>query len=807
MHKNNLEQKKNELIELNKNLVNLENSNNKRGERLGKMEEDLNELELKINEAKKITEDVPIEKIGENKESKKFRYFTIPEADGSFNLENEQKNKDNDTYHIIDENNNVTISPEAITSRMLDNIDYYINPIWVIENIKDRINATGIKVLKDAKIYDNGKLKEKGLIELTTSGKVEYDLNNKEIENNNNNIEEEPVAIDIPKNAIYFSNKLNTELELKTTDIKNAKFAIFNINGNNADVAYIGTPINTDYFGEMALFKNNPSEVKTKNIKTISPGKAILENGKWKIVSPFKLFFSSKEKEENSVGITPIVKNEESANQKQLEEIESTKTEEKKQIENQDKSEEENKIENNNEERINSIKVEINNNIDQDTMTEQNNTQENTNTKLSIDNVEINNEEINNSGFEKVGVLLEPQNIGFWDKMSTKGKEVMSKAYEGIYKTPVLNRLVGKMEIAYNQFWIDKKEEKAVELKSKMDALTLRKESLSDVQQEIKNAAQELEEDGIGGSVKLMSRHKGLEVQKTKIEKKEDKLQGRIEKRENRISLYTNKRDAIADRLITHYEKKLSPIESRLEVLEDKQNKVELISIATEVKLDEQYAKLKNLEETKIRIEKKYTAAGFNERQIEKDPVIKELASQINTGYSNIQIEKGIIAAKRDEINRRVDKIDKKAEPYRNRKNEFIRVKDNRPIKMNLEERIEPREFKSNEEINSHTRNKNPEGYNYGQETKSFQNHIEYAGSAFENMHEFSDLISSYNNLIINNEKSDLLKIDEKDLIIATKIFRTSRMTPKNFGRILGQYYKTKNISEKYYKDIINKLR
>ena len=42
-----------------------------------------------------------------------------------------------------------------------------------------------------------------------------------------------------------------------------------------------------------------------------------------------------------------------------------------------------------NEERINSIKVEINNNIDQDTMTEQNNTQENTNTKLSIDNVEI----------------------------------------------------------------------------------------------------------------------------------------------------------------------------------------------------------------------------------------------------------------------------------------------------------------------------------------------------------------------------------------------------------------------------------
>ena len=460
------------------------------------------------------------------------------------------------------------------------------------------------------------------------------------------------------------------------------------------------------------------------------------------------------------------------------------------------------------------IKVEENNNINNETNNMAN--KESNNKKPGLDNKTEDNivlpeENISSAQNEKVGALLEPQNEGLWNKMSAKGKQIMSNVYEGIYKTPGVNRLVGKMEIAYNQFWIDKKEEKAVELKGKMDALSFRKESLSEVQQEIENAAQELDEDGISGSTKLMLRHKELETQKTKIEKKEDKLQGRIEKKENRINLYTNKRDAIADKLITHYEKKLSPIEGRLEVLEEKQNKVELISIAAEVKLDEQYAKLKNLEERKIIIEKKYTAAGFTERQINRDDVIKELARQINTGYSNISIEKGIIAAKREEVNRKVAKVDKKAEPYRNRKNEFIRVKDNRPVKIDLEERVEPREFKGTEETTSHTRAKNGEGNNYGEEVKSSQNHTENVGSAFENMHEFSNLISNYNELISGVIKKDkklsILQIDEKDLIKATKISRTSRMTTKNFARILEQYYKTKKIPESVYKDITNKFK
>lgn len=638
--------------------------------------------------------------------------------------------------------------------------------------------------------------------------------------------EEKLKRVEIPKDAIYFSEKNNQKIINSSANSKDSNFAIFNINGNEAEYAYTGKAKNENWYEGVANIENGASEnlLFLNYVKTTEKGNVKKENGEWVITKPAKILFTNVDVEavgENKEG------NLNNTNQKIELPEEKSPARKKKGIKEIEKVENSSVVEENvptteetppiekqeEQEEPEELKVETSNNNNQ--TNNMANEEQNFQTPRANNQVEDNTispeENISSVDNEKVGALLEPQNEGLWNKMSSKGKQIMSGVYEGIYKTPVVNRLVGKMEIAYNQFWIDKKEEKAVELKGKMDTLNVRRESLSDVQNEIRNAALELEEDGISGSNKLMLRHKGLEKQKTKIEKKEDKLQGRIEKRENRISLYTNKRDAIADRLITHYEKKLSPIEGRLEVLEDKQNKVELISIAAEVKLDEQYAKLKNLEERKMIIEKKYTAAGFTERQIGRDPVIKELASKINNGYSNIQIEKGIIAAKRDEVNRRVAKIDKKAEPYRNRKNEFIRVKDNRPVKIDLEKRVEPREFKGREETTSHTRYENPDGYNYGGETKSSQDHTEYVGSAFENMHEFSNLISNYNGLIDGVIKKDkklsVLQVDEKDLIKATKISRTSRMNTKNFARILEQYYKTKKIPESVYKNITSKLK
>lgn len=423
-------------------------------------------------------------------------------------------------------------------------------------------------------------------------------------------------------------------------------------------------------------------------------------------------------------------------------------------------------------------------------------------TKVNQEKKEEDPSEINPDA-KRIAAFIENKNKDFFGQMSDMGKEIMSNAYEGIYMTPGLNRLVGKMEIAYNQFWINKKEGKASRLKDRMDAFGLKNNSLNTGVSEINNAAKMLEEFGMGGSASLLVKSKKLEDSISGNENKIDKLQGRVEKRENRVKLFTNKRDAIADRLITHYEKKLSPIEGKLEILEEKRNEVELFCIASEVRLDEQRAKITKIEEAKKKIQKSYMDAGFSDRQIRKNDVIKELESQINNSYSFIQVEQAKIAAEREEINKKIAKTNKKAEPYRNRKNQFVRIKDNRPIDFKLEERKYANEFMGTESTESHPRESGEYIYNTDNREESSHPYFE---SSFENMDRFTNLIEKYNK-IVKEKGHEIIKIDEKELSRATKLLSSSQMSTKNFKRILEQYYKAKKIKEKDYKDIINNFK
>jgi len=73
-----------------------------------------------------------------------------------------------------------------------------------------------------------------------------------------------------------------------------------------------------------------------------------------------------------------------------------------------------------------------------------------------------------------INSVLSPENKNFLEKMSEEGIKIASQVYEGLYNTPHVNRIVGKLEIAYNQFWIDKYQQKAAKFKGKIDSLDLR---------------------------------------------------------------------------------------------------------------------------------------------------------------------------------------------------------------------------------------------------------------------------------------------------------------------------------------------
>lgn len=416
---------------------------------------------------------------------------------------------------------------------------------------------------------------------------------------------------------------------------------------------------------------------------------------------------------------------------------------------------------------------------------------------------------------ERIAPIIENNNKSLWGKISGGAKEIMSNAYEGIYLTPGLNKVVGKMEIAYNQFWMDKKEGKAARLKDKMDSFGSQNDALESAKSEISKASSMLEEMGLPGVASNLRAEKKIETQISKNENKIDKLQGKIEDRENRIKLFANKRDAIADRLITHYEKKLSPIEGRLGVLEEQRNEIELLCISSEVQLDEQKARVKKIEESRAQIEAVYLKAGYSDKQIRKNDSIKMLNDQINSIYTGIQLEQAKIADKRKEINTKIAKINRKAEPYRNKKNNFIRVKNNRPIDFGLKERKYADEWKGTEETEGHPREPGDDIYEKQYGYNDSENNYEIV---YKDMESFENLTEEWNILVVRNsehvkdeqgetrQSSEFLRIPPEEIIRATRMRPGSQMTRENFVRIVEQYYKVKKVAKPMYEKIINKF-
>lgn len=279
---------------------------------------------------------------------------------------------------------------------------------------------------------------------------------------------------------------------------------------------------------------------------------------------------------------------------------------------------------------------------------------------------------------ETASAFLSSENQSFWGRMSEGGKKIASQAYEGLYKIPGVNRVVGKMEIAYNQFWIDRHEEKSVEFKNKMDGLGLKSEAFEQSKKEIESVIENLRQQNIPGVESLELKVKVIDQQKINLLNEKDKIQSKFEARENKTKLYTNERDRVADKLIGRYNEKLEPLEKELENLQTCKDQADLVIAVTEVKHKEQIAKLDDIEKRKTQVEEALRRTGMSEKEIRKFEAVKTLEGFLSQGRENIRTEKENLARRKAEINAKIAKVDAKANPYRDKREEFARVKEDK---------------------------------------------------------------------------------------------------------------------------------
>lgn len=408
--------------------------------------------------------------------------------------------------------------------------------------------------------------------------------------------------------------------------------------------------------------------------------------------------------------------------------------------------------------------------------------------------------------------ILASENQNFFSKMSENAKSLANEAYEGLYKIPGVNRIVGKLEIGYNQFWSDKHEKKALNLKNEMNELDFQMKAKKYKEEKINSAIKNLEARGsFGGNLQLKLQK--LNEEKLILENKKDKTQSKFESRDNNIKLYINKRDAIADKLINRYEEKLKPMEKELEELQTLKDQAELSATVAEVKHKEQIEKLKEEEEEKLKIEEELREGGLSKEEIEE--ATREIENSITEGYLIIEKEKLEFAQEKEKLNKKIAKVDKKANPYRDKREEFNRIKQKRPLNIEVETRKRAENIHHEEEIKAHTRKNAPENtYAESSSTTSNQTLTESSFDfetppVFETPEEkiikleIPSYINSWNNYLKIYGKDDFnVFIDGNDFLKKTGFSKNKTLEFSDFKNILKKYYKVKKLPT----DKINKF-
>ena len=181
--------------------------------------------------------------------------------------------------------------------------------------------------------------------------------------------------------------------------------------------------------------------------------------------------------------------------------------------------------------------------------------------EVGVKNEEKSKEYIPEEIAEKAPDYLNSDNRSFFRKMSEGGREIANQAYEGLYKIPGVDRVVGKMEIAYNEFWMHRHEEKAIEFKNKIDGFEVKIGSFDQSKKEIESVIENLKQQNIPGAESLQIKVRDIERQKMDLLNEEDRIHTKFEARENKMKLYASERDRVADKLIGRYNEKLEPME------------------------------------------------------------------------------------------------------------------------------------------------------------------------------------------------------------------------------------------------------
>ena len=391
------------------------------------------------------------------------------------------------------------------------------------------------------------------------------------------------------------------------------------------------------------------------------------------------------------------------------------------------------------------------------------------------------------------------------EKIYKGASSILESAYKELYKIPEVNRLVGKLEIGYNQFWADKHEEKAVALKGEMDSCVSKISNLDETKSKLLSIIESLGSRG----EKFMLTVRDIDRQREDYVTKQERIHTKLEARQETIDGYMGKRDLVADRLIGYYDKELGPMNEKIEKLGTERNEYELAVTVTELRHRQLEEQNSFTEARKKEIEALYRSLDMTDKEIRKDPGIMEFEAELKSSREKMRKEREVLAEKRLEIDERVAKAEAKANPYRDERNEFVRVTKRGKIDIKVAPKVDeiPYEGRKDvdrtgaplpkEEYRETTRARNvilDENLPAGGFAGEGASRVEGNESNEDKRPKLEAYVTEWNKLPGNIKNADLLpKIDNVDFYRTLKgLNKDFKLSMSEFKKVLTGYYKVK---------------
>ncbi len=381
--------------------------------------------------------------------------------------------------------------------------------------------------------------------------------------------------------------------------------------------------------------------------------------------------------------------------------------------------------------------------------------------------------------------MLSMENRGIWERMSDKAKDLVGDSWDFVKsKFPDAGRIVGKFRAGWNQVWMRDNEKELAKLKKESDNFDRKKAVNEKVKEEMKRTIEKLKQLGAPGGESLMLKIKDYDKRNAKLDNEKNKIQTKIEYRDNIIAKHSNRRDAVADKLINGYEIKLNPIENELAGLKSRREEIESIEKDLKSKHDEKKKEIEELELTKKSIIEAMRLTGDSDRKIRKESSIKGIDKMIKDSLKEMEKNQLVIDKKLKEVDKEIKRVNKKANPYRDKRDEFISIKEDRPLRVDTGRKERKSDFKTRENMQSHV----------SPEANSVENSAERKDTA-----SVSQFIETINKKIAkdSSEGKDIGRefiVNSREFLKITKLKSDTGMTRKSFMKNLEDYYKKKGL-------------